>query len=324
MRATGDLNAEVLSLISPLGLITRTEAAVNNNWWPVFILTGAAFLLFVKAFWLNSIRDMDQGFIPARPGRAHASRFLVKPMGLSVRLLRGMSIAWLIGLALLGASYGSVLGDTETFADIVAQVTGGAVAGEDVAKVFVSILMIIIAIASTIPCLIMVLRLRGEESRGRLEMILGSSVSRERVYASYLVPALIFSFAAVLVSILGLWGAGTASMEHPISFVDMFRAVMSYMPAVWMVIGLATLLIGLLPKKTSWIWGYLTFSFFVMYLGDMMGLPEWLKKLTPFGYVSQAMIDGISWPPLIITGGLAVLLLGAGYAAYKNRDMATE
>src|SRR5699024_9085692 len=40
VRGIGDVGNEVLSLISPLGLILRTEVYVNNYWWPVLVTLG--------------------------------------------------------------------------------------------------------------------------------------------------------------------------------------------------------------------------------------------------------------------------------------------
>jgi ABC-2 type transport system permease protein len=322
LRAVGDMNSEALSLISPLGLVLRTEAAVNNHWWPIFILAGIAAILFIKALWLNAIRDMDQGFIPAKPGKAHASKLLVKPMGLSLRLMRGTIIAWLIGLVLLGASYGSILADTEAFADTIAQMTGGIAEGEDIAKAFVNVMMMVFAVLASVPCLIMMLKLRSEEKRGRLEMILASSVSRGKIFRSYFVPALVFSFIGASMTVIGLWGAGASTMETPIPFSDMFLAVMVFMPAIWVMIGLATLIIGLWPKRTSLIWAFLTFSFFILYFGNMMNLPEWTRRLTPFGYAPSPLVEStVNYIPVAITAILAIGLLIAGSLAYKHREM---
>jgi len=322
MRAAGDMNSEVLARMSPLGLVLRTEAAVGNYWWPIWVLLGIAAVLVVKAFWLNAIRDMDQGFIPAKPGRARASGLLVRPIGLSLRLMRWMMIAWLVGLMLLGASYGSVLGDTESFADTIAQMTGGVAEGEDVARAFVSVLMLIMAVFACVPCLIMLLKVRGEEKRGRLEMILAGAVSRGKVIRSYLVPTLVFSFVSVMMAIVGLWGAGMATMEEPIVFGEIFRAVMVYMPAIWVMIGIGILLVGVAPKKAGFAWIFLLFAFFVSYFGGMMGLPEWTSRLTPFGWAPEVMMgESVSFLPLMVTAVVAVGLITVGVLTYRRREM---
>ncbi|MCL2094620.1 ABC transporter permease [Candidatus Saccharibacteria bacterium] len=321
VRAVGDMNAEWLSRLSPLGLVMETEAAVNNIWWPVWVLIAIAAVLMVGALWLNEVRDMDQGFLPARPGRANASKWLQSPLGLSLRLMRGSIVAWVIVMLLFGASYGSVLGDTEAFSDTIATMTGGVAAGEDLAVAFVSVLMLILSLCACIPGLIMALKLRAEERRGRLEAILAGSVDKGRIFWSYVGPALDFSLVAMVLAVVGLWSAGVATMETPIAFWEMLRAVLVFLPAVWMTVGLAAFLIGVAPKIASWVWGFFVGSFLVVYVGNIVGLPEWAKRLTPFGWVSNAMVEDISWVPLIVTTGIAVALVLTGVYAYRRREM---
>lgn len=318
LRAVGDMGNEVLSYISPLGLVLRTEAAANNYWWPVFVMIAIAAVLIVKAFWLNAIRDMDQGLLPARRGRDRASKFLVRPMGLSLRLMRSTIVAWAIGLMLLGASYGSILGDVEAFSDVIAQVTGGSTEAVD----FVSVLMMVLAICATIPCLMMLLRLRGEEKRGRLEGILAEPVSRKKIFRAYLVPALAASVVMPVVAVVGLWGAGAAVMDDPIKLGDMLWAVGVFLPAIWMMLGIAAVFIGIAPKRTVWVWVFLTFSFLTNYLGGMMGLPELVIQMTPFGHVPATLIESdVNYVPIIVTAVIAVVLLIVGAKTYQRRDM---
>jgi len=317
LRAVGDMDNETLSRISPLGLVLRTEVAVNNHWWPVFILLAITIALFILAFWLNSLRDIDRGFIPTKAGRSHASKLLVRPIGLSLRLMRGIIIAWAIGVILLGASYGSILGDTEAYADIVSQVTGGSTDARD----FISVLMVVMAVLATVPCLMMILKLRGEEKRGRLEGLLAAPISRRKIFMSYLIPALIMSIIMPILAVYGLWAASSSVMTNPIPLTDMLSAIIIFIPSIWIFLGLATILISLLPTRTSWIWAYLTLSFFIIYLGNMLNIPEWIQKLSPFGHVPYILIQDANHPPIIITALLAITLLAIGSHTYKRRDM---
>jgi ABC-2 type transport system permease protein len=86
LRAIGDVSNEILSWFSPLGWIIGTKVYVNNLWWPIILTVGTSFVLVFVALYLNTIRDLDSGFLPAKPGRKHASRFLQSPFGLAFRL----------------------------------------------------------------------------------------------------------------------------------------------------------------------------------------------------------------------------------------------
>ncbi|MFP3491096.1 ABC transporter permease, partial [Staphylococcus sp. SIMBA_130] len=62
-----------------------------------------------------AIRDLESGFIPERAGKRSASVFLQTTMGLAFRLQRTNLIAWAIGIFLLSASFGAILGDLEVY-----------------------------------------------------------------------------------------------------------------------------------------------------------------------------------------------------------------
>jgi ABC-2 type transport system permease protein len=115
IRAIGDISSEMLSLMSPLGLILRTEVYVNDYWWPIIVLFVISIMVSAFAFYLNYIRDLEAGFFKVRKGRTHASKLLQSPLGLAFRLQKGTIIAWFVTMFILGASYGSVFGDMDMF-----------------------------------------------------------------------------------------------------------------------------------------------------------------------------------------------------------------
>ena len=91
LRAAGDMQgSEVLACISPLGLVLRAQTFTGNRVWPILVLLLEAVVIAAAAYKLNTMRDLGQGFIAAKPGRREASRLLRSPAGLAVRLLRGM------------------------------------------------------------------------------------------------------------------------------------------------------------------------------------------------------------------------------------------
>jgi len=102
------------------------------------------------------------------------------------------------------------------------------------------------------------------------------------------------------------------------------KASLVFLPAIWVMIGITVLLIGLLPKLTSVIWGYFGFTFFATFIGRMPGLfPDWFGKLTPFGHVPQLPVDTVNYGTLAMLTVIAAVLTAAGFVFYKKRDMAT-
>src|SRR5690625_2987932 len=69
IRAIGDAGNELISWFSPLGWVLAAEVYVNNYWWPILLTLAIAIILIILAYYLNAIRDLESGFIPAKPGR---------------------------------------------------------------------------------------------------------------------------------------------------------------------------------------------------------------------------------------------------------------
>lgn len=323
IRAVGDVGNETLSWFSPLGWILRSKVYVNNYWWPVLLTIGASLALTALAFYLNSIRDLEAGFIPTKPGRKTASIFLQNPLGLAARLQRSAIIAWVVGMFILGASYGSVLGDLETYLetlDLMQQMLV-PVEGFSLTEQFLPMLMAVIAMVGTIPALLMITRVRNEEIKNRTEHLLARAVSRTKIIGSFLLLSLAMGFLVLLFAAIGMWSAGTAAMEDTLSFNLFFNAAMVYFPALLIMVGVTVMLVGLFPGRTSLSWLYLGYSFFVVYLGRILQLPEWLAKLSPFGHTPQYPVEEVAFSTMATLTIIAMAISIVGIWGYKRRDI---
>lgn len=323
LRAVGDVSNEALSWISPLGWILGTQVYVNNYWWPIVLTVFVALILVGLAFYLNANRDLGSGLLPSKPGRKHASGFLQSPIGLPFTLLRTGIIAWAIGMFVLGTSYGSVLGDLESFLgsnDMMAELLA-PIEGYTLTEQYLTMLMSIISMMCTIPPLIFMLKLRGEEKKNHLDHLLSRAVSRTQVMGSYLILSVTLGFLMLLLAIIGLWSAGSAVMAEPISFIAFFKAGMVYLPAMWIMIGVAVLLIGILPKLTGFTWLYLVYSFIVVYLGGLLQFPDWLGKLSPFGQIPKLPVEDFDFLKVSSITILSMILIVIGFMGYNKRDI---
>src|SRR5699024_10980642 len=109
--------------------------------------------------------------------------------------------------------------------------------------------------------------------------------------------------------------------DDVISLGTFLKAGFAHLPAMWIMVGLAVLLIGLVPKLTSLAWVYLGYSFFVVYLGDMLQLPDWMNNLSPFGHIPQVPIEDIKITKMLILVLIALILIIAGFVGYNKRDI---
>ncbi|KAB2333063.1 ABC transporter permease [Cytobacillus depressus] len=323
IRAIGDVSNETLSAVSPLSWVLRSEVYVKNDWWLIVLTIGVAMILLVLSLCLNAIRDLGAGFIPAKPGRKHASLFLQSPLGLALRLQRTGLIAWAVGMFFLGASYGSVLGDLESYFsnnEIFEKMFAPA-AGISLTEQFVTMLMKVIAMICTIPPLMAMLKLKGEERKNRTEHLLSRAVSRSRLIGSYLTVSVVSAFVMISFAAIGLGLVGNFVMEDGLSVGTFYRAAIVYLPAMLAMIGMAVLLVGIVPKLSSFIWLYLTYSFFVVYLGGLLQFPEWMSKLTPFGHIPELPVNSMDYTKVGVLTVLAIIFIVTGFWGYRKRDI---
>src|SRR5690625_4562278 len=205
VRAIGDVGNEAVSWFSPLGWVLRSEVFVNNYWLPILLTIGMTAILIVISFYLNNIRDLEAGFLPAMAGRRNAHTMLLSPFGLIVRLQRVGIIAWAIGMYILGASYGSVFADFDSFFEGNEMMQELLIAAEGFSLVeqFIPMLLTVMAIASTIPALLIILKLKGEENKGRVEPILAASISRPTLLGAYVILSVVVGIVVLALSVIG-------------------------------------------------------------------------------------------------------------------------
>lgn len=82
------------------------------------------------------------------------------------------------------------------------------------------------------------------------------------------------------------------------------------------------LLIGYLPRLSWLSYLYLGYSVITIYLGRLLNFPDFLEKLTPFGYISNYPLQPISATALLTHTVASLLLIFLGLLGYRRRDLA--
>lgn len=323
IRAIGDVSNEALSWLSPLGWTVRTGVFADNHWLPVIVSFVFALIVGLVAFYLQSIRDLGSGFIAARKGRNNASTFLQTSLGLTFRLQRTSIIAWAIGVFLLSSSFGAILGDLEAyFTDIeIMEAFIDAESDYTMTEQFITLLMAIMSLISLIPAVMVVLKLKGEETKNLTENYFSRAVSRTQVLRSHFILAIVISFVMQSLVALGLWSVSRTVMDDSLSLMTTFSSAYVYLPAIWVVVALTILLVGAVPKLTGFVWLYVVYCFVVVYLGDLLNFPNWTKGLSVFDYIPQIPADNMSFLIMILLPMIAVVLTVIGFNGYTKRDI---
>jgi ABC-2 type transport system permease protein len=323
VRAIGDMGGGVLSWFSPFGWATESRAYVDERWWTSILSAVAATGLAAGAIAINARRDVGAGVLAERPGPAAASRWLGSPVGLAVRLQRATLIWWAVSLFLLGAVYGGIADQAANLYDDISTLDDylARIGAADPADQYLALTLFIAALIAAGYAIQSSLRLRGEESAGRAEPVLVTPTSRQRWVGSHLVMALGGSVGLMLA--FGL-GAGITRAARTGDVGELPRLVASaveYSPALWVFAGVATALFGVVPRLVGVAWAVLGVFAFIGFLGPVLQLPDWAFQLSPVEHVPRLPVADFDIVPLVALTAVAAVLVAAGVAAFRRRDL---
>ncbi len=321
LRMVGDLGNGALSWGSPIGWGQQMQPYAGNKWWPLALLLALAAALLAVAALIECRRDHGSGLLADRPGPADAPRRLASPLGLGLRLQRGPIIGWAIAVVLMALLFGSIVDAMNTFLTDAGGAMANLTRGIGV-KAFLSLLAGMIGLIAAVFATQSAVSLRTDEANGILENQLAGALSRTRwALERLLIPAV--GSAVMLLLGGGLLGAVYGSISGDSSqAVTMAGAALAYWPAVMILVGLAVALFGWAPSVAIPVtWGAVTAMWFATMLGEVFGLPTWLLNALPFSAVPYMPLEPMSWTPVVIMTGVAVLLIWTGLHRFSRRDV---
>lgn len=323
LRAVGDVGDGRLSWLSPIGWAQAIRAFADERWWVLALPVAATVGLVVAAGVLAGHRDVGAGMVPERIGRDRAGRHLGTPVGLAVRLQRATVLAWAVGVAVIGAFYGAVttevermLEDNPDLADFFAQYGGASVIDAFLATsaLMLGLLASGFAVAS-------VLRIHGEESAGRGDVVLATPTSRRAWAGGHVLVAAVGLVLLLAVGGLAL-GIGAALSTGDGSLLGAsIRAALNQAPAVAVLAAVGVLVVGAAPRLAPLAWIGVAVAVVVGLFGDVLDLPGWVRGVSPFHHL--AAVPAVAVDPVRVAALLAAAaaLVGAGLAALDRRDV---
>jgi ABC-2 type transport system permease protein len=323
LRAAGDTADGTLSWVSPIGWAQRTFPYVDDRWWALLVPAAASGLLVAAAMALLERRDFAAGLVRARPGRAAASPALGSSLGLAWRLQRAGLAGWAAGLFLLGVAYGSIgesieqyVADNPAVADYL---PGGAA---DIVDAYLALSALTLALVSSAYGVIAVLRARGEETAGRAEPLLATATSRAGWLGSHLSVAAAGTALVLLAAGFGEGLAYALAVSDAGQLPRVVGAALGYLPAVWLVAGVAVLALGWLPRAAAALaWVAVGYCVVIGLFADSFDIPGWLQRGSPFTNTPEVPLEAWSAIPPLVLGALALVLASSGYAGVRRRDL---
>lgn len=315
-RAVGDTSAPWLSWLSPFGWGTQLSAWSEPRVWLLAAYPLLAAALTTAGLALRRRRDLGSGVLPDRPGPAVGSPRLRDAYALVWRQQGTALVGWTLGIGVVGVLMGSIvpnvgdLLDTDTTRPVI-EALGGVGALQDS---LVVALASVVAVVVTCFGIAAVTRAAGDEHDGRTETVLATSTSRAALLGAVAGAAVLGTTWLLLVSGVATaigWGRGLGAVG----------AALAQAPAVWVVLGVALLLLSLRSRWAVAGWAVLAACVTLGQVGAGLGLPAWLVDVSPFQHVSRYPAQAYDWRPGATMTVLAVLLVSLAWKRYSARDI---
>lgn len=323
IRGLGDASVSFFLYLSPLGMTSKILVFYENNWWPIFILLGIVIIFSYLASYLYRIRDMGSGLVSPRKGKDQASKLDKTVFGFILRLERTNIIAWAVGIFFFAFSFGAIIKDFEDYfkdMELILQFLGDN-AEENFITSVINFLMKVCSVFAIVPCLMILMRLSKEEARGRIEHLYTRKVNRINFMVSHIIMAILVAFIMQMALVLGLYSAGYETLKPVMTFTELLTLGLVYLPSIFIVIGLTIILIGYLPRKLNFIWGYFSFVFMEFYLNGILKIPSFISKLSVFDYIPSIPDEKVNFLWVILLTIIAGILFIIGLLQYKKRDI---
>jgi ABC-2 type transport system permease protein len=324
IRAVGDVQESWLVWLSPIGWSQAVHPlGADQRWWPLVVPLVAVGVLAGLAVVLADRRDVGAGLVPDRPGSATASRLLAGPVALGFRLQRGALIGWAVGMFLFAASMGSLSREIDDMArdnpTLVKylEATGAA----SLTDSYFSTMLLIMAVVAAGFAVSSVLRLRSEETSGRLEVLLATGLTRTRWLLGSLVVTLAGAVLLLFLSGLGMGLAYGLVISDPSQPFRLALMALVYVPATAALAALAVLLTGWLPRATGVAWAALGYCMVLAWLGGVLDVPAWVDKVSPYWQTPAVPVDQVTLTAPLLIALVAVGVGLLGLIGFRRRDV---
>jgi ABC-2 type transport system permease protein len=195
--------------------------------------------------------------------------------------------------------------------------------GDDLIKAYLTAMLGLFALTLGAYVVQALLRVRGDEADGVLEAALATAVSRTRWLGTQVLAATLGALVLLLLAgvTTGL-GYGIVTGDPLGQAVELGGAALLRLPALLVVAGVVTAIFGLLPRWSVVLsWVVLLVFLLLGQLGAVLKLPQAALDVSPYTHVPAVPAVDPAVLPLVVLVAVAALLLTAGVAAFRHRDV---
>jgi len=286
-------------------------------------MVAVALALTAAAMWLAGRRDVDAGFVPTRTGPREASALLRTELGLALHRHSGPFVGWTVGVVALMAAYGGLM---QVVMDTFAENPDLVVFLGSPEHLLDSVMQMLVRFGGFLAAgfaLQALGGLRTEETTGRLELLLSGRRSRWRWLAVHTAVVAVATAALLAAGSLAFAATVSVSLDDPGQLGRLTAAGLWQLPAVAVFPALSVALFGALPRLQVLAWLPFALAVVVTMMGPTLQLTPDQIRSSPFSLVGDAPGGAVGVAGVVGLCAAAAVLVAAGLAAFRRRDVPT-
>ena len=331
--ALGELSADGLSVtanwiswLSPLGWAYQVLPFNENRLGPLVLLVVVTMMTFSAAYFLRRKRDLGSSIFESKPGPNRAKSSLLSGVGLAHHLQKGGLYGWLTGFAATGLLIGVIANDfKETFTENEVfneflEASGATGSITDI--MFASMFPLSIALLSGY-AVTAISKMQAEESSGRIEYLLSTTLGRIRWMFSHIGYIATASISFILLfGLIGALGFVFASEEATTSFGNIILAAAVNIPAMLVFLSVILFVFAFRGKFVkSFAWIYYSYIALIGSIASIFTWPDWVSNLSPFAHSPTAPSESIVMTPIYVLMIIFISLLLLSMLVFSRRDL---
>jgi ABC-2 type transport system permease protein len=314
--------ARWVAWLTPFGWTELVAPFTQDRLTPIGLGLVVTVVLGAAASWLASRRDVGAGLVGSND-RSEIRRFgLGSPFGLSVRLERGVVIAWWIGAAVLGFTMGLFAAVTtvslpESLRDPLANF---GVSGAFVDQ-FLGVVFLILAGVVALVSAGQLGAAAAEELSGRLVHVVAGPTRRTAWFAGRLVIAASATAVAALLTAVGIWIGGRIRGVE-LDLASVLGAGLNIIPTALVALGIGSVALAIAPRAAATtVYVVVTWSIFVDLVAALVPSVSWLGRTSLFDTMALAPGETPVVSTLVVTTVVALALSASATAIFARRDL---
>jgi ABC-2 type transport system permease protein len=309
---------------SPLGWVENLRPLTGSQPLALLPIIGLVVVAAGSAIALAGRRDVGAGVLARRGAAKPNTRFLGGPVVLAIRLERWVSLAWVLGLAVLALIFGvtaATVAEANVGVESVEEAVGRLGGQATGATAWIGYEFLYIAALVAFAAAVQISAMRAEEADGHLDNLLARRVSRGTWLAGRLGFGVVFVVIAGLATGIGGW-IGLATRTGDIGFGTMLQAGLNLAVPGLFILGMGTLLCGLVPRAAMPIlYGVVLWSFLIELIGSSITTNHWILDTALLSHLGPVPATSVNWTAVAWLTGLGVIAALAGLAAFDRRDL---